>query len=473
MHPFTFVHAADLHLDAPFRGVSLALEDSANSAAQPHRRSLQALFSRAGFTALERLTEVCLACKADFLLLAGDIYNAAEGSLRARLALRDAFLRLEQAGIAVFLVKGNHDPFSSETTGISWPANVVEYDSQMSTHTALRSGEPLALVHGISHATEKEGRNLAHFFSRSQEPSSMEKIFQIGLLHCALDGQEGIHAKYAPCSLPDLVATQLDYWALGHVHSPQIIRQSPICVVYPGSTQGLHVNESGPHGCMVVQVDKHGVANPTLMPLAPVQWEHLTFTLDAATENTPEDIVALESLILKTMQELAQRITEGQIKACTALALPAAIWPSPALIARVTLSGRTALHHELRQPGALTALQQHLEESLRTLCAEGNQEIWIRDIIPATRPTLDIDTVGLRPDLIGEVVRVARALQSAEQQDEHEAHNKTKLHLPDALLGELFFRTRLREDIAAPDKSECNAIIEEATLLCLDLLEGK
>ena len=107
MTEFSFVHAADLHLDAPFRGLSDSLLADAGGQGRPsaERKTLARLLREASFLALERLTAFCILSGADFLLLAGDVYNAAESSLKARLALRDAFLRLKEHGIAVFLVQ--------------------------------------------------------------------------------------------------------------------------------------------------------------------------------------------------------------------------------------------------------------------------------------------------------------------------------------------------------------------------------
>ncbi len=51
-----------------------------------------------------------------------------------------------------------------------------------------------------------------------------------------------------------------DYWALGHVHKRESIREAP-WVVFPGNIQGRHIRESGPKGCLLVKVDERGRAN--------------------------------------------------------------------------------------------------------------------------------------------------------------------------------------------------------------------
>ena len=87
--PVRFVHAADLHLDAPFKGVD---------ASDPRVRDALASST---YRALDRLVEICLEHDALFLVLAGDIYNQAEKQLRAEFAFRAACERLAEAGIEV------------------------------------------------------------------------------------------------------------------------------------------------------------------------------------------------------------------------------------------------------------------------------------------------------------------------------------------------------------------------------------
>lgn len=307
MIPFTFVHAADLHLDAPFRGAGALLSDAARG------EKAAALLRRATFTALARLVRLCVEAKADFLLLAGDVYNAAESSLRARLALRDAFLELRARGIQVFLAHGNHDPFAGEDAAIPWPDNVTVFTGKTECHTAARGGVPLALVHGVSHTRAREERNLARQFQRRETPPQEAELFQIGLLHCFLDGCGGRHEAYAPCSPEDLAATGLDYWALGHVHGWRILTrqgEKRPYAAYSGSLQGLHVNESGPRGCLLAHVDREGRVDILPIPLAPVRWEILTVGLGG--NDAPADIPALETLLLERLSALAPAVFNGE-----------------------------------------------------------------------------------------------------------------------------------------------------------------
>ncbi|MDL2209849.1 DNA repair exonuclease [Desulfovibrio sp. OttesenSCG-928-O18] len=375
MPQFTFIHAADLHLGAPFRGL-----DVAASEAFP--------LADAGFRALERLEAACLEHGAAFLVLAGDIYDDKDGVLRARFALRDMFLRLEKAGVRVFIAHGNHDPLPSGPLPVAWPDNVTVFGADPGCVCVERNGEPLALVHGLSHTGPRETANLAKrlapygpgvtgeaFFSL---PGGIPAdIFQVAVLHCAVGGAGEGHAPYAPCTLGELTRAGFHYWALGHVHQGKVLGETPY-VVYPGSIQGLHVNETGEHGCCVVRVDGES-ASVTHLPLAPVTWHKVHLDL-----GNIETVDALEDAALEAL--------EGDGKAEGA---------ASALFCRLILEGRTGLDAVLRRPGSTGTLLERLRKELAP------RAVWLKDIQVATAPARDEAALGERGDLVGEVARLA------------------------------------------------------------------
>ena len=68
--PYRFVHAADIHLDLPLR--SLALRDPA----------LADLIGNATRRAFVAIIDLCLAEQVDALLLAGDLYDGEQTSMK-------------------------------------------------------------------------------------------------------------------------------------------------------------------------------------------------------------------------------------------------------------------------------------------------------------------------------------------------------------------------------------------------------
>ena len=103
--PVRFMHAADLHLDAPFGGVD----------AQDVR--VRDALAASTYRALDALVEACIEGDVDFLVISGDIYNEAERRVRSQIAFAKAAATLERAGIAVYVAHGNHDPSSGLVGG--------------------------------------------------------------------------------------------------------------------------------------------------------------------------------------------------------------------------------------------------------------------------------------------------------------------------------------------------------------------
>lgn len=419
MIPFSFLHAADLHLDAPFKG----LGRNAQWLSEELRQSV--------YTALENMVSLCLEKKPDALILAGDLHNGPESGLRAQFALRDACSAIADAGIAVFVAHGNHDPLRSAVQGL-WPTGVTVFNADtVETHTLYRGQEQLALVHGISHRSGNEHRNLGALFRRAPEA-----LWQIGVLHCDVGGTEQ-RGRYAPCSLSELQAVGMDYWALGHIHKRSCLCESPR-IVYPGSIQGLHANETGGHGACLVQVDETGSSCLEFQRLGPVEWHDLRVSASGCFR----------------MDELESRILEA------AHTLLDEVRPNRGLIIRLILTGATALNFVLRNPVSQTELREQLNADMETVKA--TEFIWIQDIIPETMPKLDMTLLRKRDDLVGETLRCI-----AEAGD----HPQSLIEaLPD-VLGELYGASRIRKlGLHLPDEKQTCRLINEAAFLCLEKL---
>ena len=115
-----------------------------------------------------------------------------------------------------------------------------------------------------------------------------ESAFTIGLLHANVGGNTD-HALYAPCSLDDLAQPGIDYWALGHVHTRQVLRERAPTVVYPGNPQGRHPNETGARGVYLVEVDDTGSITLEFRPTDTVRWERVS--IDITAMETEQDLL--------------------------------------------------------------------------------------------------------------------------------------------------------------------------------------
>lgn len=426
MTSLRYLHAADLHLDTPFLGLA---RDHGGDALHKHLRD-------ATFTALHRLFDHCEALRPDFLILAGDIYNQEEHSVKAQLALRDGCLRLRALGIPVFWAHGNHDPLDSRLRTVDWPDNVTIFGPEPESHVLRREGEPLAVIHGISHARVREARNLARLFRRRPDVTA----FQLGVLHCSVDGSGG-QDRYAPCGLDDLRAAGLDAWALGHVHEGRVLERHPF-IAYPGNTQGLHIHEEGPRGCLLVEVRGQGtdhVCRERFLPLGPVQWRCLEVDLEAV-----EQLDSVEERLLEALATAADAALAAD-SACAAL------------IARLQLRGHTPLDSLLRRAGTCRDLCERLHQAALPL------PVHIKDLRLATAPPVDMAACLRRQDLLGEALRLA---------DHLDRHPEALADFADEELAALFRRTPSGM-LDMPQGDELRALLDEARALCLDLLEGR
>lgn len=419
MDAVRYIHAADLHLDAAFKGSVSQFEDVPR-------------LQEATFTALERLVRLCEREKPDFVVLAGDIYNQEDHSLKAQFALRDACKRLDAQNIPVFMAHGNHDPLSSRLAALEWPKNVVFFGAEAEVHPVVKNERPIALVHGISHTTTGEGRNLARLFRRDAAYSGL----QLGVLHCSVDDASA--DRYAPCARTDLVATGLDAWALGHIHKREILSKSPF-MAYSGNTQGLNISEQGPKGCLLVTAtpaDRGWDFTADFHHLGPVQWENVDVDLSGA-KNIDEVERQLESSLA--------RVREAVAPECQAL------------IARVMLKGDTDMDSSLRHADTLQVLAERASYLTSQVPA-----VWIKDFKVETRPLINPENYLERDDLVGEVARICRDFANDREKLEKFAKNE---------LGALFDNPRLHSLLKMPEGDRLDELLGEAERLCLEKLE--
>ncbi|MBW0158398.1 metallophosphoesterase family protein [Sedimentimonas flavescens] len=134
---FRFVHTADLHLDAPLK--SLALKDE----------NLSDLVGNATRRALERIVDLCLKEQVDALLIAGDLYDGDMRSMKTAAFLVSEMERLNEAGIRVFMIRGNHDAESVLTRELELPPNVHVFTGHGGS---VEISEKAVTIHGVSFA---------------------------------------------------------------------------------------------------------------------------------------------------------------------------------------------------------------------------------------------------------------------------------------------------------------------------------
>ena len=160
------------------------------------------------------------------------------------------------------LILGSSSGFGAATARALAGEGVHIFGAAPEWKNIEKNGEILAAVQGMSYPTREVTDNLALQFSPPQSGS----IFTIGLLHANVGGNSA-HPNYAPCTVEDLSASGIDYWALGHVHTRQTLKRAAPVIAYPGNIQGRHPNETGERGALVVDVDPSGASKSEFVPL--------------------------------------------------------------------------------------------------------------------------------------------------------------------------------------------------------------
>jgi DNA repair exonuclease SbcCD nuclease subunit len=350
-----FIHTADIHLDSPLAGLA-AYRDA------PVER-LRTV-TREAFT---RLVEAAIEDRVDFMVIAGDLYDGNWKDYNTGRFFCREMGRLHQAGIPVYLLFGNHDADSEMTKKLTLPPNVHVFDSRKPV--TFRLDALRVALHGRSFKEAATVENLAAGY-----PAPVAGWLNIGVLHTALEGYAA-HARYAPCTLAELIMKGYDYWALGHVHEQVILSRDP-WVVFPGNLQGRHIRETGARGALLVTGDGTGIRSVERLPVDVLRWE--TVAVDAGGAATLDEIV----------QRVGQAFEERL--AATPADLPLSV--------RVLIQGRTTAH------GELFGLEAQLRQDILAQAAgRGLDRLWVEKVCLETRPLDDAYQLAARSDAIADL----------------------------------------------------------------------
>ena len=360
---FKFLHAADIHLDSPLRGIARYEGMPVDDIRLATRR------------AFDNLVRLAIDERVRFVLLAGDLYDGDWKDTSTGMFFASRMTRLREAGIPVFLVAGNHDAANRMTKFLRLPQNVNVFSARQPETKLLPEGD--VVIHGQSFSNQSVSDNLA-----ANYPVKRPGCFNIGLLHTSVTGYEG-HEPYAPCTLDDLRLKDYDYWALGHVHTWQELCGYPR-VVFSGNIQGRNIRESGPKGCVLVTVgDGHEILECDHVPLDVIRWGRASVDLAGAA----------------TIDELQERASD----AIRALMGDAGDRP---LVLRVELEGATLLHDRL-------VAENQWRDDLRALAADvGSESVWIEKIALRTCPPARSTTLSGPLDEVHQYVQSLAARPS-------------------------------------------------------------
>lgn len=380
----------------------------------------------------------------DAVVLTGDIADQENRYFEAYGAFEAGVIDLDDAGIPVVTVAGNHDceflPRMVEDIGLD-NLHLLGAEGEWERWTLTKNGTPSLHFDGWSFPRPHVSTSpLATY-----DLPDADDAPQVGVLHAELDSPR---SRYAPVSSSELRSTPKACWLLGHIHAPGTRIEADPMVLYPGSPQALDPGEQGVHGPWMVTVSPNGTVESEQIPLGTVCYDEVRVEVDEAA-----DLQAVGADVSTAIQQHLEEHLETQHLA--------------AFLPRVRLTGRTSVHAELVDG------RRDLEEQLTT--RHGSVDVQIESVELATRPDIDLEAAADGEGPVAYLAELLLALEDDESSsrygdlidDAHEAMQRT--HSADA-----YNLLRREGEVAEPRRDEAvESVTLEARVLLDTLLQQK
>lgn len=238
------LHLADLHLG--WRPAFMP-----HDKAEERRRRRDALLERAVDLALDRRHGI------DIVVIAGDLFETHRPEEPLVASAMAQLRRLEQGGVPVVTVPGNHDEITYPNSAYQnhredWPGLLVTNPNPAHVATLTVQGTvvhlySLAYTGGITQTQPPVNR-----FPRIDEPGVHLAVF-----HGTLGDWGG--DRSLPLDPAALGQAGYDYVALGHIHNPGEVRLGKGLAVYPGAVEGKGFDDPGTGQFTIACIDPGGV----------------------------------------------------------------------------------------------------------------------------------------------------------------------------------------------------------------------
>lgn len=287
------LHAADLHLDAPFAALS------AEQARE--RRAEQRLL-------LDKLADAAIERGADLVLLSGDLLDSAQTYRETAQALAEALGRIPAP---VAIAPGNHDFYSPSSLYAApiWPRNVTVFRDSRVQKLELEG----CTLYGCAFTGPFRDDSPLQGFRA--EPSGKPALM---VCHGDVDSK----SRYGPISREDIAQSGLTYLALGHIHACSgLQREGNTYWAYPGCTEGRGFDETGGKGALWVTVGDDGSVTAELLPLSSRRYEIMECDLTGK-----EPLAAVREVLSRgSGRDICRLILTGEAQALDLPALSRAV----------------------------------------------------------------------------------------------------------------------------------------------------
>jgi hypothetical protein len=353
---FRFVHSGDFHLERPPGGLAEVPDH------------LRVTIGEAPYRAAERVFDTAIKHRVDFLLLAGDIVAPHVAGPRGVVFLNEQFAKLAEAGIRIYWAGSPADDFDRWADLWTLPDHVYRFPTdRVERIIHQRAGEPLLQILGSSSGRLTSQRGARIYGSDFVAEGD---LFAVAIAHGEVDS-DGLARRPIP------------YWALGGEHARRSLLGGTVTAHYCGSPQGRTPDETGPHGCTLVQVDDERRVRTTFVPTDAVRYCHERVTLDSTVPG--------HSLIATIQERIAELLIDPF---------------GPDLLIHWTLFGNDALANELRSAGSAELLAK-----LRADHGSKHPAVWSVEV--------DLGTAHVAAERFEEDTLLGEFLRSAKHCLEH------------------------------------------------------
>lgn len=242
MRPFSFIHAADIHLGYSQYNLDIRRRDFNN--------------------AFQELVDKTIQLEPDFMILAGDIFAHARPLNSTLEAAITNFRRLKDVGIPVLAVDGSHDSAPNVITStILNPLDSAGLINYLPRHEGASWKNESCYVYGIPNfRTARKTRDELPAFLKENKPAPDPSLFNIFVFHMALDIASLKPPQMEAEAQPELLPDGFNYYAGGHIHTPYKSPFKKGMLVYSGCTETVSYQDAKiGKGFYHVEVNRNGV----------------------------------------------------------------------------------------------------------------------------------------------------------------------------------------------------------------------
>ncbi len=331
----------------------------------------------------KRIVKLCIDENVDALLLVGDIVDRDNRYFEAIGNLQAGFEALNNAGMAIYMVAGNHD-----FDVLAQIAGNQKYDN---LHLLGAGGKwELKMFSRNNNHLQLAGWSFPKNYIKEDPLFSFNNISidpnypAIGILHCDVYDQ---NSSYAPVNFDNIANKNVNAWILGHIHKPDILKKDNPYIFYPGSPHAFSAKEPGIHGVVLMEIDNNGRIKTKTIPLSPVRYESIAVNV----ANTDDEIALRD----KTTMALSNNANEMIDK----------LENVEFLVYDVILEG---IHSKIKELDKWTALLTDYESKL-----DAGTKILVRKVENFAKPAIEnLEELAKQPSPEGLLAETILALQN-------------------------------------------------------------